>query len=987
MSTRKARFPYYFWALLFLYCLFNLRQLLADPTQPGSGVAAQVIINEVMMTQDQGLADEDGDFGDWIELYNPTDRTVDLTHWSLTDDETQPDKWILPTLQLESGAYLVIFAANKDRRRLKTQAADGEVENLHTNFGLAADGGFLALLPPNTRRHLDGSAITYPAQLRNVSYGRLASTNQEVVYGFFDQPTPGTANSTTPLWQGAVEPVTFSLPHGFYAAPITIALATKTRDAVIRYTLDGSEPTLATGLLYTTPIPVATTTIVRAGAFVPGARPAPLVTQSYLFLDAIRQQPAQPAGFPVTLGTHAISFGGYNAGDPVVVDYAMDPTIVNDPHAGPLLEEGLLALPTLSLVTPLANWDIYAQPRDRGPVMERPVSVEWIDPADAAAGFQINAGLRLQGGAGRYEFMPKHSFRLFFKRDYGAAQLNYQLFTNSPVAEFDTVILRAGVDRSFAGHPPAPDRNLDHRQATYARDEWLRASQLAMSGVGIHGRFVHLYLNGLYWGLYNLVERPDHAFASSYLGGTKEEWFAVNHGGMIEGQADRFNVLIELAQAGGLADASRYATMLEFIDPIQFSDYVIVNWYAGNGDWPNNNWYANVHYPAGKNLFWAWDGEDTWNQGAAINLGVDYEEGRPFPNVIKLVLLALMENSDFRLLFADRLYKHLFNDGALTTAQSAARWLAITDELELAIVAESARWGDARYEPPITQADWQRAREAVRQQMVGNSEKLLELARQAGYYPALDPPHLSQFGGRFAGAVTVALTATQGAIYYTLDGSDPRSVGNGAPGATATLYQAPVRVTTSTLFKARVKVGDEWSALAAAFFPRADQHSLLRITEIMYHPAGDERDEFMEITNLGALPVDLSNAYFAGITFRFPQYTTLPAGASLTLVSNFSKFRDRYPTAEIAGVFAGRLSDRGETITLYNATGQVLTAVTYDDNGAWPLLADGRGYSLELINPWGDPNQPQNWRASMEVDGTPGQVPETMLRGAAGTGR
>src|SRR5690606_16462928 len=112
----------------------------------------------------------------------------------------------------------------------------------------------------------------------------------------------------------------------------------------------------------------------------------------------------------------------------------------------------------------------------------------------------------------------------------------------------------AGVDRSFAGHPPAPDRQVDHRQTTYARDEWLRDAQLAMSGVGVHGMFVHLYLNGLYWGIYNLVERPDHAFASAYLGGDKDEWFAVNHGGMIEGFADRFNILIQLAQDGGLAD-------------------------------------------------------------------------------------------------------------------------------------------------------------------------------------------------------------------------------------------------------------------------------------------------------------------------------------------------------------------------------------------------------------------------------------------------
>lgn len=975
MTTRKPFVAYLFWSALLLFVLFNIRHLLANPTQPGTNAPFSVMINELMASTDRGLADEDGDFSDWIELYNPTAAPVDLQNWSLTDDPSQPSKWLFPALQLGSGQYLVIFASDKDRRQIKTQEADGEVQNLHTNFRLAAERGFLALYPPTTRRQLDGSALTYPSQLPNVAYGVVSTaTDGKLTYGFFEEATPGAANTTTARWAGAVEPVTFSVPHGLYTAPLTVALATATANAAIRYTLDGSEPTLTTGLPYTEPLTIATTTIVRAAAFRGAARPAPVMTQSYIFTAAVRQQPAQPAGFPATLGEHSITFGGYTAGTPAVMDYEMDPTIVNDPHYGPQLEASLRALPTLSLVTPLANWDIYAHPRDRGPEMERPVSVEWIDPSGAEAGFQINAGLRIQGGAGRYEFMPKHSFRLFFKQLYGAAKLDYQLFPNSPVTEFDTVILRAGVDRSFAGHPPAPERQFDPRLAVYTRDEWLRASQLAMSGVGVHGRFVHLYLNGLYWGLYNVVERPDHAFASAYLGGGKEEWFAVNHGGMIDGQADRFNVLIQLAQEGGLADPGRYATFLEFIDPSQFSDYLLVNWYAGNGDWPNNNWYADVRYPAGKNLFWAWDGEDTWNDGAAINLGPDGAEGQPFPNVIKLVLQALMENPDFRLLFADRLYKHLFNDGALTTAQAQARWLALTKSLETAIIAESARWGDTRVEPPVTQADWFNARAVVLQQMVGNSEKLLALARQAGYYPAIDPPTLSQWGGVFTDPVAVTLAAPTGDIYYTLDGTDPRSAGAGTPASTAQRYTTPIQVTTAVVLKARVKVGESWSALAEAAFRRQDQESRVRITELMYHPLEGDRDEFIEISNLGSVPADLSNAYFAGITFRFPQYTTVAAGATLTLVSNFKEFRERYPTVEIAGIYDGKLSDRGETITLYNAAGQPLTSVAYDDAGAWPLIADGQGYSLELANPLGDPNQPQNWRASHAIDGSPGRV-------------
>ena len=114
--------------------------------------------------------------------------------------------------------------------------------------------------------------------------------------------------------------------------------------------------------------------------------------------------------------------------------------------------------------------------------------------------------------------------------------------------------------------------------------------------------------------------------------------------------------------------------MLEFIDPQHFSDYVIVNWYAGNRDWPENNWYADVENPAGRNRFFVWDAETTWDDGAAIVLGSDGVEGAPYPNVVKLVFEALMQNADFRLTFADRLYKHLNHDGALTDANAQARW-------------------------------------------------------------------------------------------------------------------------------------------------------------------------------------------------------------------------------------------------------------------------------------------------------------------------
>jgi hypothetical protein len=515
---------------------------------------------------------------------------------------------------------------------------------------------------------------------------------------------------------------------------------------------------------------------------------------------------------------------------------------------------------------------------------------------------------------------------------------------------------------------------VDHRQATYLNDEWARASQIAISGIGSHGVFVHLYINGLYWGLYNLVERPDANFAASYLGGDPDRWFTANHGGGDGGVIDRFTVMSQLAQAGNLADPAAYTTMLEFIDPKQFSDYLIVNWYAGNTDWPENNWYVNVQNPAGRNLFFVWDAEWTWHDGAQIVLGSDGFEGAPFPNVVKLLFQALIQNPDFRLTYADRLYRHLFHGGALSDDIAQQRWQDLADGIESAIVAESARWGDARYEEPITQDDWFLANAQVLAQMEGNAGRLLAEARAAGYYPPIDPPLLSQFGGEFDQTLAVTLEAPQGTIYYTTDGSDPRTPTTGAASPAAAVYAGPIELASATTIKARVLDGETWSALAEARFTRRGQHGDLYISEIMYNPPGGDEYEFLELYNGGDLAVDLSGAYFGGILFRFPDGSTLEGGKTLVLVRDLTRFRRLFAEEEVSGLYEGRLSDKGETITLYNVRGDILATVTYDDENGWPLSADGAGDSLVLVNAGGDRQDAANWRASAAINGSPGRI-------------
>lgn len=951
----KRHYKTLFWAtVLGCLCLGLWLNTATPATNAGTG---DIVINELVASNVTGLVDEDGETSDWIELYNRGSQAANLSGWALTDDPNQPEKWMFPNITLNSGDYLVVFASGKNRQ------PTGSDSPLHTNFRLNKRGDFLGLYRLLDQRFIDAIEPQFPGQLQDIAYGRYSNG---AAFVFLEPATPGQPNDAAQVWPDIVAPVAFSVNRGFFDSPFTVALTSTTPGAMIRYTLDASEPSEESGVAYTEPIEIESTTLLRAAAFKPQRLPSDIQTHSYIFLDDVVRQPADPPGFP------------YGA------DYAMDPRVVNDPRYSDQIDEALLSIPSISLVTDMQNLDIYQNPTERGVEWERPVSVEFIDPANGSRNFHINAGARIQGGVGRQKVYPKHSMRLFFKGMYGATKLEQPIFPDSSVTAFDTLVLRGGVNRTFAGYVGLGDRAEDLRRTTYARDEWLRASQIAMSGVGSHGIFVHLYLNGLYWGLYNVVERPDASFTSSYLGGEREDWYAGNLDGVVSGDSARFDKLHALARAGNLDDPEKYAVINSYLDIEQFADYIILNFYAGNTDWAHNNWYAGLHNPDGKVNYFVWDGEKIWFDGAKTYLGKEEFGGKR--NRVKRLVNALMENDDFRMTLADRLYKHLFNDGPLTEANARVRWLDISAQIEQAIIAESARWGDVVFNPPLTQADWRVARDDVLAQMDGNAAKLVALAREAGYYPPVDPPTFNKAGGQVTAGFKLVLSPTPGegndpappadghtGLYVTTDGSDPRRPVSGAIAPGATRYTQPLVLTTTTTVKARSLRNNTWSALNEAAFYVADPTRQLRITELMYNPPEGGDYEFIELKNTGSGEFNLADAGFEGIEFTFPPNTPpLAPGQFIVLARDPVAFAEKYPDVAVFGAYRGQLSNGGETIALRDQSGQVIVSAAYDDENGWPLSPDGQGDSLVLTDPGGDPDSPKSWQASSTLGGSPG---------------
>ncbi|MDO8944936.1 MAG: lamin tail domain-containing protein, partial [Desulfobacterales bacterium] len=218
------------------------------------------------------IRDEDGEYSDWIEIFNSGTTLANLGGWFLTDDPANLTKWEFPAASLAGNRYLVVFTSGKDRRPVNGQ--------LHANFNLAREGAYLALVSPATNVVMQYSP-TYPPQNTGVSYGMVSGTTN--TFGFFVAPTPGAANSSAGA--GFAPAVKFSRASGTFAANFSLILSTDDPAAEIRYVLGTNTPT-ASSTLYTGPITVSGTVMVRARAYRSGLLPGPLRSEAYLKLDA-----------------------------------------------------------------------------------------------------------------------------------------------------------------------------------------------------------------------------------------------------------------------------------------------------------------------------------------------------------------------------------------------------------------------------------------------------------------------------------------------------------------------------------------------------------------------------------------------------------------------------------------------------------------------------------------------------------------------------
>jgi hypothetical protein len=476
----------------------------------------QIVINEILAANTKINTDEDGDYNDWIELYNTGNENIDLSGFSITDDVTQPQKWIFPTISLSPGEYLFVWASEKDRKS----------NELHTNFKLQKSGEYIGLYSASSTL-ID--EIQFGEQEEDASLARLPNGNGTFVKT--NQPTPGFSNNSS---SEAKIPLLFTPTSGFYVNSVFVTLSTEYSSSIIRYTLDGSSVSTS-GRIYSQPIELTSTTVIRAKTFVND--------------------------------------------EPVSEDIS---------HIYQLNFDG--QLPVLSLATDEENLygdsGIFDNNTERGDEWEKPVSVNFIDHDGKS--FRINSGMRIHGGLTRRRDYPKQSLRLFFRNLYGDSKLKFKVFDSKKVDEFDRLIVHSGGSSDQYYQPWGTNK-----QWTLLRDPLNHGLLFEENGTVSASKPVILYINGEVWGLYHIRERVDDSYLqSNYFINDADLLRAENDEvGIESGDLDSWNEAYSFFENNSFLGSTNYNKAKELINIANFTDFQIYNIFIGNWDCPHNNIY------------------------------------------------------------------------------------------------------------------------------------------------------------------------------------------------------------------------------------------------------------------------------------------------------------------------------------------------------------------------------------------------------------
>ncbi|MBI1836540.1 MAG: CotH kinase family protein [Flavobacteriia bacterium] len=507
---------------------------------------SQVFVNEYSCSNINGLTDAYGNNEDWVELYNPTGSAFNLTGYYLSDKSSNLTKWQIPSGSIPANGYTMVFCSGRN-------TVNGS--QLHPNFTLTqTSGDWIILTNPNGTTVVDSLKIIHMTKSDH-SVGR--QTNGASIWKLFMNPTPNSANS------GGINFYTpkplMNVNAGFYTSTQTVSISCSDPTATIRYTLDGSNVS-ASSAIYSVPITIATTTIVRAAAFSTN-QPSFTETNTYF----------------------------------INVDHSMPVVSVCSNEVFDLVANG-----NGWSGSQIGAFELFEEDNS------------FIDEGEG----DFN-----KHGNDSWAY-PQRGFDFIMRDQFGYNDnISHQIFPEKTRDKFQRVILK----------PAANDNYPFETGGAHIRDAFVHTLSIR-AGLKLDERTWRpciVYLNGQYWGVYEIREKADDAdytdyyfnqdkFNLQYLktwGSTWEEYGAPNG-------IPAWNSLKAYVQSNNMGNAANFHYVDSLLSWHSLVDYFVYNSYVVTQDWLNWNtaWYRGLD-PAGNNKKWNYT---LWDMDATFGHYINY---------------------------------------------------------------------------------------------------------------------------------------------------------------------------------------------------------------------------------------------------------------------------------------------------------------------------------------------------------------------------
>ena len=977
---------------------------------PNASTLPKVVISEFLADNGTGIKDDDGTRQDWLELLNAGAVDVNLGGWFLTDEATNLTKWRLPAVPLAANAYLLIWASSKDRAN--------PAAPLHTNFKISKNGGYLALVNPAT--NVVSVFDPYPAQQTDDSYGRVG----QGFVGYFITPTPGRPNSTAGTgFMG--EPV-FSLASGVYTnGSLTLAISNSAGTGTLRYTLDNSVPG-TNSPLYAGPITFATNMTIKARIFPPAGSivfPSPVGMRTFVFLDTTTSNFSSSLPILIlstegrTIPTDVVSGGSRASGSLVVIDTTHGRAGITAPPEFQGLAQfeifGQTSAGFAKKPIRMEIQDAYGNDLDV-PLLGLPADSDWRlrNPYDDKSFLNDYLGYEMWENMGHYS-VRRRLVEVFVNGSVNSpglvspsGRLNYAANYYGIMLLVETI--KVGNNRVDIPKMSAYTTNEPGVTGGYIfKKDKDSAGDLNFSttgGAGLSGQALKLHepkpnemrltpssvITSFPGAGYTFAATNQLNYLRGYLNAMERALYSATW--LTDTGTNHYSYYMDLDR---FADQHIHVEFTKQIDGYRLSGYYTKDRLGKVGPGPVWDWnlaWGNADY-AGGGLTNGWyyelcdDNAHIWQRRLITGTSSSTTSSGDPDYVQRIadrwaVLRQDICNGTNVIEHIDRL--------ATSISEPARRDISRYNVFGVYVWPNPTGAGDGRDVDYVHPTNYLGPIETVAPttasgSIIGQMKKWV-----LGRYLWMDsqyttPPTLSATDGLVTNGSTVTVTPPAGAaLYYTLNGTDPRAPGGAlVPGVLSNNGPVTLTVNANLRLVARAKHANAWKGTfsgpsAVSLFTTTPS---LRITEIMYHavpPAGVTNGaddfEYVEVKNVGATSLNVNGFTLSGgVQFTFPN-VTLTAGQSAVIVGNRAAFQAVYGTTRlILGEYTGRLNNAGDHLVLLGSLQETILDFSYADN--WYPATDGCGFSLVTVNETGAVgawNSATNWRPSAVLGGSPG---------------